>query len=62
MRVPKYETISKEEHWSHSKMYQSRIKPTRGLRNLSDPHVKSMSHRIVRRKLKKEMITELGEE
>lgn len=59
---PKLETLCKREHWSHNKTYQSRVKTTRGLNNLNDPKVKPISHRIVRRKLHKEMINELGEE
>ena len=51
--------MRKDAKFSHTKMYQGRIKATRGLFNLSQPDTKPMSHRIVRRKLQREMVKDM---
>ena len=43
-------------------MYAGRIKETKGLQNVTDPKVKALSHRIVRRKMKREMNKEINNE
>ena len=45
---------------TRKKEYAGRIKATRGLHNVSDPKVKAMSHRIVRRKLGRETMREIA--
>ena len=45
---------------SRRKFYEGRIKATKGLYNVSDPKVKAMSHRIVRRKLQRETQKEIN--
>lgn len=62
MYLGKHDTIIRRIKGSHKKFYRSRIKATRGLGCLGQPDTKPLSHRIVRRKLQREMITELGEE
>lgn len=41
------------------KLYAGRIKPTKGLQEVSNPTSKAISHRIVRRKLQREMKKEI---
>jgi len=45
----------------HGKTYSGYIKYTKGLQNLNDPRIKPMTHRIVRSKSKREIMTEINE-
>ena len=53
------DTLRKRGKCSNKKTYRGHIKPTKGLSNLNDPCIKPLSHRIVRRKLQREMMKEL---
>jgi hypothetical protein len=45
----------------HGKIYSSCIKYTKGLQNLNDPRIKPMTHRIVRSKMKREIMKDVDE-
>lgn len=58
--VGKYDTLVNESpKRTRRRMYAGRIKATKGLQNVTDPKVKAMTHRIVRRKLQREMLKEI---
>ena len=59
MHLRKFETLARIYKWSHKKMYSGRIKATRGLQCLDQKDSKPLSHRIVRRKLQREMVKDM---
>jgi hypothetical protein len=59
--IGKFDTLVGRDKRSRRKLYEGRIKATRGLQNIRDPKVKAMTHRIVRRKLNRELVKETNE-
>lgn len=58
--IGKSDTLANESpKRTRRRMYAGRIKATKGLQNVTDPLVKAISHRIVRRKLQREMLKKL---
>ena len=61
MYISKIDSVRRRYGWPRKKLYEGRIKATRGLHNIRNPKEKAMTHRIVRRKLQREDIREIAD-